>query len=186
MADAPKEKKARAPRKPAEHPPYVNMISEAIAALKERSGSSLPALKKCIGEKYGSKLHVSAREGAGGWLAAGPHPPAPPGSWGLPPTPPAPPAAGPLGEDPQHAAQEAGGQRQADKGQGQLQAGRGAQEGGACGAGSSPCSLHGLDARAFEPGRPRRSLTVGPPPRPQAKPKRVAKPKVRGVGAVGA
>ena len=35
---------------------YVDMISAAIKALKERTGSSLPAIKKYIGATYGSKL----------------------------------------------------------------------------------------------------------------------------------
>lgn len=34
-AAAPKEKKPRAPKKPAEHPPFKTMIVEAIATLKE-------------------------------------------------------------------------------------------------------------------------------------------------------
>jgi hypothetical protein len=34
-AAAPKEKKPRAPKKPAEHPPFKAMIVEAIATLKE-------------------------------------------------------------------------------------------------------------------------------------------------------
>lgn len=35
-----------------EHPPYVDMISDAIASLADRSGSSLQAIKKFVGEKY--------------------------------------------------------------------------------------------------------------------------------------
>jgi len=34
------------------HPPYAVMIKEAIVTLKERNGSSRPALKKFIGNKY--------------------------------------------------------------------------------------------------------------------------------------
>lgn len=36
----------------AAHPPYAEMIKEAIVALKERNGSSLAAIKKYIGGKY--------------------------------------------------------------------------------------------------------------------------------------
>lgn len=34
------------------HPPYLDMITEAIVALKDRNGSSLAALKKYIGSKW--------------------------------------------------------------------------------------------------------------------------------------
>lgn len=34
------------------HPPYVDMIKEALVTLKERNGSSQQALKKFIGGKY--------------------------------------------------------------------------------------------------------------------------------------
>ncbi|PON40552.1 Histone H [Parasponia andersonii] len=37
---------------PAQHPPYFEMISEAIATLKERNGSSPQAITKIIEEKY--------------------------------------------------------------------------------------------------------------------------------------
>lgn len=37
---------------PAEHPPYKEMIKEAILALKDRNGSSRPALKKYIKANY--------------------------------------------------------------------------------------------------------------------------------------
>lgn len=37
--------------KPA-HPSYAEMISAAVAALKERGGSSLPAIKKYIANTY--------------------------------------------------------------------------------------------------------------------------------------
>ncbi|GMH37498.1 hypothetical protein BSKO_05371 [Bryopsis sp. KO-2023] len=36
----------------ATHPPYAEMIKEAIVTLKERSGSSLAAMKKFVGQKY--------------------------------------------------------------------------------------------------------------------------------------
>lgn len=35
-----------------DHPPYNTMITEAIATLADRSGSSLAAIKKHIGTKY--------------------------------------------------------------------------------------------------------------------------------------
>ncbi len=60
MADAAppaaKPVKAKAPKaakKPAAHPPYITMIAEAITALKERDGSSLPAIKKYIESHHG-------------------------------------------------------------------------------------------------------------------------------------
>jgi len=37
---------------PPEHPPYKEMVKEAILALKERNGSSRPALKKYIKANY--------------------------------------------------------------------------------------------------------------------------------------
>lgn len=44
--------KTKTPKAPPSHPPYVDMIKEAIVTLKERNGSSQPALKKFIGNKY--------------------------------------------------------------------------------------------------------------------------------------
>ncbi|XP_068663347.1 histone H1-II-like [Aristolochia californica] len=38
------------------HPPYLQMIKEAICALKERTGSSQPAIAKYIEEKYSTNL----------------------------------------------------------------------------------------------------------------------------------
>ena len=51
MGDASPKKKA-APKKPAEHPKYVEMIVAAIAALKERKGSSRQAIGKYIKANY--------------------------------------------------------------------------------------------------------------------------------------
>lgn len=51
--DETKAAKARKPRAPPTHPPYIEMISEAIKELKERTGSSLPAITKFIDQKYG-------------------------------------------------------------------------------------------------------------------------------------
>uniref|UniRef100_A0A5B7C2R7 Putative histone H1-like n=1 Tax=Davidia involucrata TaxID=16924 RepID=A0A5B7C2R7_DAVIN len=44
-------KKPSGPKKPRAHPPYVEMIKEAIVALKERTGSSKYAISKFIEEK---------------------------------------------------------------------------------------------------------------------------------------
>jgi histone H1/5 len=57
-ASAPQASKPKVskPKKPVEHPGFTAMITEAIASLKERSGSSLAAIKKYIGDKYKSKL----------------------------------------------------------------------------------------------------------------------------------
>ena len=48
------EKKAKksAPKKPADHPKYADMIQAAIAALKERTGSSRQAIVKYIAANY--------------------------------------------------------------------------------------------------------------------------------------
>lgn len=43
---AAKEPKPRGPRPPPTHPPYLDMISAAITALKERTGSSHHAIEK--------------------------------------------------------------------------------------------------------------------------------------------
>ncbi|KAJ7375048.1 hypothetical protein OS493_001779 [Desmophyllum pertusum] len=69
-AKAPAKKKAPAPKKPAEHPTYAEMIKAAIAALKERSGSSRQAIEKYIkanykvGESVGSHLKLALKKGA--------------------------------------------------------------------------------------------------------------------------
>jgi formylmethanofuran:tetrahydromethanopterin formyltransferase len=49
---APKPVKAKAPKKPATHPGYGDMIKAAIVGLAEKQGSSLPAIKKAIGAKH--------------------------------------------------------------------------------------------------------------------------------------
>ncbi|XP_071961673.1 late histone H1-like [Antedon mediterranea] len=51
MADKTKTKKAAA-KKPAAHPTYIDMISAAIGALKERNGSSRQAIAKYILANY--------------------------------------------------------------------------------------------------------------------------------------
>ncbi|CAD6220850.1 unnamed protein product [Miscanthus lutarioriparius] len=58
---APKEKKDKG-KKPAAHPPYAEMILEAIAALKERTGSSSVAIAKYVEAKHGGKLPTNFRK----------------------------------------------------------------------------------------------------------------------------
>ena len=48
MSDA----KKSAPKKPADHPKYIDMITAAITALKERTGSSRQAIVKYIKANY--------------------------------------------------------------------------------------------------------------------------------------
>jgi hypothetical protein len=47
-AAAPKVKKATKPKAPAAHPKYSVMIAAAITALKDRTGSSRPAILKYV------------------------------------------------------------------------------------------------------------------------------------------
>ncbi|GMH06532.1 hypothetical protein Nepgr_008372 [Nepenthes gracilis] len=58
---APKGKKPRNP-KAASHPPYFQMIQEAITALNEKSGSSSYAIAKYIEEKHTTVLPVNFRK----------------------------------------------------------------------------------------------------------------------------
>ena len=51
-AKSPAKKKPAAPKKPADHPPYIEMIKAAIVALKERNGSSRQAIEKYIKANY--------------------------------------------------------------------------------------------------------------------------------------
>merc|ERR1712066_112854 len=69
---AAKPKKASKPKAPAAHPTYINMVSAAIGALKERNGSSRQALLKYIMANYklgsdqkpvSSRLKVALRNG---------------------------------------------------------------------------------------------------------------------------
>ncbi|CAI9118286.1 OLC1v1019835C1 [Oldenlandia corymbosa var. corymbosa] len=58
-AAAEKVKKApvsAASKKVRSHPPYYEMIKEAIATLKERTGSSVPAIAKFVEDKEGKNL----------------------------------------------------------------------------------------------------------------------------------
>merc|ERR1719471_1170051 len=45
-------KKAAKPKAPAAHPPYIAMVKAAIAALKERNGSSRQAIVKYVMANY--------------------------------------------------------------------------------------------------------------------------------------
>ena len=65
---SPAKKKPASPKKPADHPPYVEMIKAAITALKERSGSSRQAIEKYIKANYkvgevGSHLEMALKRG---------------------------------------------------------------------------------------------------------------------------
>ena len=67
-AKSPAKKRPAAPKKPAEHPPYADMIKAAILALKERSGSSRQAIEKYIKANYkvdevGSHLKMALKRG---------------------------------------------------------------------------------------------------------------------------
>ena len=65
---SPKKKVAPKPKKPADHPPYLDMIKAAISALKERGGSSRQAIEKYIKSNYkvgevGSHLKMALKRG---------------------------------------------------------------------------------------------------------------------------
>ena len=51
-ATSPKKVKKSAPKKPAEHPKYIDMVCAAITSLKERNGSSRQAIAKYIKANY--------------------------------------------------------------------------------------------------------------------------------------
>ncbi|XP_031399401.1 histone H1-like [Punica granatum] len=53
---------ARANRAVAHHPPYSELISEAILTLKDRRGSSQQAIAKFIEDKYGAALPSNFRK----------------------------------------------------------------------------------------------------------------------------
>ena len=70
-AKSPAKKKPAAPKKPADHPPYLEMIKAAIVALKERNGSSRQAIEKYIKVNYkvgevGPHLKMALKRGAAG------------------------------------------------------------------------------------------------------------------------
>merc|ERR1712117_940770 len=50
--NGPMTKKAAKPKAPAAHPPYIAMVKAAIAALKERNGSSRQAIVKYVMANY--------------------------------------------------------------------------------------------------------------------------------------
>ena len=65
---SPQKKVAPKPKKPADHPPYLDMIKAAISALKERGGSSRQAIEKYIKSNYkvgevGSHLKMALKRG---------------------------------------------------------------------------------------------------------------------------
>lgn len=68
----PTKKVAAAPKKPAEHPKYIEMISAAIISLKERTGSSRQAILKYIvanykvGDSAPSHIKTALRRGVTG------------------------------------------------------------------------------------------------------------------------
>ena len=76
MADtaspAKKVKKA-APKKPADHPKYIDMITAAISALKERTGSSRQAIVKNIRANYkvGDNADVHVKQALKRGVASG-------------------------------------------------------------------------------------------------------------------
>ena len=70
MSDGEKApKKKVAAKKPAEHPKYIDMVTAAIVALKERSGSSRQAIVKYISANYkvseaaGNHVKLALRKG---------------------------------------------------------------------------------------------------------------------------
>lgn len=66
MSDSAKKPAAKkaAPKKPADHPKYIEMIIAAIGALKERGGSSRQAIAKYIRANYkvgdGADTHIKS------------------------------------------------------------------------------------------------------------------------------
>ncbi|RWR80945.1 histone H1.2-like protein [Cinnamomum micranthum f. kanehirae] len=56
MAKATKESNSTNPKPSSSHPPYSQMICDAIVALKERTGSSQYAISKFIEEKHKANL----------------------------------------------------------------------------------------------------------------------------------
>ncbi|CAH3182156.1 unnamed protein product, partial [Porites lobata] len=70
-AKSPVKKKPSKPKKPADHPPYSEMIKAAIVALKERGGSSRQAIEKYIKANYkvgevGPHLKTALKRGVAG------------------------------------------------------------------------------------------------------------------------
>ena len=68
-AKSPAKQKKPVAKKPADHPPYINMIQAAIKTLKERGGSSRQAIEKYIKANYkvgevGAHLKMALKRGA--------------------------------------------------------------------------------------------------------------------------
>ena len=65
--------KKKTPAKPAEHPKYIDMITAAIAALKERNGSSRQAIGKYIQANYkvGDNANVHIKQALKRGVTAG-------------------------------------------------------------------------------------------------------------------
>ena len=68
---SPAKKKPSKPKKPADHPPYSEMIKAAIVGLKERGGSSRQAIEKYIKANYkvgevGPHLKTALKRGVAG------------------------------------------------------------------------------------------------------------------------
>ncbi|KAK8934529.1 hypothetical protein KSP39_PZI015034 [Platanthera zijinensis] len=61
---APKKTKAKAkkPRPAASHPPYLEMVVDAITTLKERTGSSQYAITKFVEDKHKDKLSANFKK----------------------------------------------------------------------------------------------------------------------------
>lgn len=57
-----KDKSTASSKAPPAHPPFAQMITEAITALKERNGSSRQAIKKYISKNY--KVNEQLFDGA--------------------------------------------------------------------------------------------------------------------------
>ena len=64
-AEAAAKKAPAKPKKPAEHPTYAVMIGAAIAALKDRTGSSRQAILKYICANY--KVDAGKLESTSDW-----------------------------------------------------------------------------------------------------------------------
>lgn len=52
MSEAAPAKKKAAPKKPADHPKFIEMVTAAVSSLKERKGSSRQAIAKYIKANY--------------------------------------------------------------------------------------------------------------------------------------
>lgn len=73
MSDAVTKKGPKVPKKPAEHPKYIDMIIEAAQALKERGGSSRQAILKHVvaNNKVGENAQVHVKSALKRGVASG-------------------------------------------------------------------------------------------------------------------